>query len=98
MVRIENQPKPFGLGEKVGELVLADMRERIRIGKNKYGEELTTNNGRIALVDLYQELLDACMYVRQKISEEKNPRLFAKTYYSQHIDELKEDFLDLLEE
>jgi len=34
-----------------------------------YGEPLRAHNGRVALVDLYQEVLDAAMYVRQLIEE-----------------------------
>jgi hypothetical protein len=55
----------------VTDLVLADIKERREQGIAKYGTELKTQNGRKALVDLYQELLDAVMYVRQAIEERK---------------------------
>ena len=35
-----------------------------------YGTGLQTFNGRDALIDLYQELMDAVMYLRQLIAEE----------------------------
>jgi hypothetical protein len=52
-------------------LVLADLKERSDTGIKKYGEPLKANNGRDALVDVYQEILDAAMYIRQKIYEER---------------------------
>lgn len=42
-----------------------DLFERAEMGKEKYGAYLRVNNGRVALVDLYQELLDAIMYSGQ---------------------------------
>lgn len=48
----------------VGDRVLADMRDRDRVGRARYGTPLTTGNGRDHLVDAYQELLDAAVYLR----------------------------------
>lgn len=42
-----------------------DLQARAEMGKKKYGERLRAFNGRNALLDLYQELLDACNYSRQ---------------------------------
>ncbi len=42
-----------------------DLFERAEMGQEKYGTYLRVNNGRVALVDLYQELLDAVMYSGQ---------------------------------
>lgn len=50
-------------------LVIADMAGRVAKGAEEYGEPLTTHNGRDALQDLYEELMDACMYIRQAIKE-----------------------------
>ena len=50
-------------------MVRADLEERERVGIARYGTPLQPHNGRDALVDLYQELLDACCYVRQLIAE-----------------------------
>lgn len=46
-------------------LVACALRERAEMGRAKYGTYLRVNNGRNALVDLYQELLDAIMYAEQ---------------------------------
>lgn len=43
---------------------LNDMRERDRVGRERYGTPLTTNNGRDHLVDAYQELLDGAVYLK----------------------------------
>ncbi len=53
----------------VWELVIADMEERNKIGTEKYGTPLQAHNGRDALVDAYQEILDAAVYLRQAIEE-----------------------------
>ena len=45
--------------------VRADLIERAEAGLRKYGAYLTTHNGRDALWDWYQELLDGVMYARQ---------------------------------
>jgi len=53
----------------VWELVIADMRERDHVGRQRYGTPLQTNNGRDALIDAYQEALDLVVYLRQAIEE-----------------------------
>ena len=49
--------------------VMADMMQRVQSGLDSYGVPLQTDNGRNALQDLYEELLDAVMYVKQKLME-----------------------------
>ncbi len=49
--------------------VIADMRERDRIGRERYGTPLTAGNGRKHLVDAYQEALDLVVYLRTEIEE-----------------------------
>lgn len=49
--------------------VVADMRERDRVGRERYGTPLTIHNGRDHLVDLYQELLDSAAYSKAAIME-----------------------------
>lgn len=66
----QRTPKNNGL-RPVWELVIEDMLARDEVGRAKYGTPLQTHNGRDALVDLYQELLDACVYLRQEIEERK---------------------------
>ena len=68
--RIEDQPPPRRNDlPAVWDLVVADMVHRDRIGRERYGTPLQPMNGRDALIDLYQELLDAVVYVRQLIFE-----------------------------
>lgn len=52
--------------------VLADLQARSLAGQQKYGRPLETHNGRSALVDLYQELLDACCYAKQALLEQED--------------------------
>ena len=53
----------------VWQLVIADMRERDYVGRQRYGTPLQVNNGRDALIDAYQEALDLAVYLRQLIEE-----------------------------
>ncbi len=55
----------------IQDLVIADIEKRRELGIQRYGTALQPFNGRNALQDLYEELLDAAMYIRQKIEEEK---------------------------
>jgi len=67
-----NKPEPAPIKNNypaVWDLVLADMKERDEIGKQKYDTRLQPFNGRDPLIDLYQELLDAVVYLRQAIYE-----------------------------
>ena len=57
----------------VQDMVIADLQARKAVGIERYGTTLQPHNGRDALYDLYQELLDACNYVRQCIYERDNP-------------------------
>jgi hypothetical protein len=54
----------------VTEQVIADLRARTELGIAKYGRPLETFNGRNALRDLYEELLDGAQYVKQRLLEE----------------------------
>lgn len=65
------QPPPISGKIDVAPVVIADIQERVEAGKEKYGTLLQTHNGRSALWDLYQELIDACMYIRQRLLEEE---------------------------
>lgn len=51
------------IGQTVSKLV-ADMKERDQVGRERYGVPLTSKNGRDALVDAYQEQLDFVVYMR----------------------------------
>ena len=50
--------------------VLEDLRQRVEVkGMETYGRPLTTADGRDTLQDLYEELLDACVYIKKFIME-----------------------------
>lgn len=62
------------VGKQAGSTnVLVDMRERDAVGRTRYGVPLQPHNGRKPLVDAYQELLDAVVYLRQHIYETEHP-------------------------
>ena len=66
----EHEPPPTSSEHPaVWNLVLADIADRDKRGEAKYGTRLKPHNGRDALVDLYQEMLDAVVYCRQVIFE-----------------------------
>ena len=65
------QPQPISnTRPAVWDLVIEDMRRRDDFGAHKYHTRLKPFNGRVALVDAYQEALDLVVYIRQKIAEE----------------------------
>jgi hypothetical protein len=53
--------------------VIADIEERRKVGISRYGTALQPHNGRDALRDLYEELLDGAMYVKQAMVERDQP-------------------------
>ena len=57
------------MGKRLADIVVADMRDRDRVGRERYGTPLQAHNGRDALVDAYQECLDAVVYLRQAHEE-----------------------------
>lgn len=64
------QPVPVANSSTpIWDLVIADMRERDSVGRQRYGTPLQANNGRDVLVDAYQEALDLVVYLRQAIEE-----------------------------
>lgn len=66
----QEQPRPLPNAlPAVWSLVQLDMRTRDAIGRERYGTPLQPHNGRDALRDLYEELLDACVYARQALYE-----------------------------
>jgi len=69
----EPAPQP---GEAIPtvDLVIADFRERKQMGVAKYGIAHQFDNGRDHLVDFYQELQDAVVYVRAEIEKRKVER------------------------
>ena len=51
-------------------MVIADIEARRQVGIERYGTALQPNNGRNALQDLYEELVDAAMYIKQFLVEQ----------------------------
>lgn len=59
-------PHTIGLLKGINRKFLADdLLARAKAGESHYGTPLMSHNGRNALVDLYQELLDALNYLAQ---------------------------------
>lgn len=70
--KIVDQPPPTGDGIPIWDLVVDDMRDRDNLGRQRYNTPLKSWNGRDALVDAYQEVLDLAVYMRQEIEERKS--------------------------
>lgn len=52
--------------------IAEDTEARIRLGEKKYGTRLKSHNGRDAMLDLYQEILDGINYSKQLVVENKD--------------------------
>lgn len=66
------QPQPTpNESRPIWEMVIEDMRERDRFGREKYKTPLQVGNGRRTLLDAYQEALDLCVYLRLEIEERR---------------------------
>lgn len=55
--------------QHVANQVMHDLHKRKVFGIKKYGTPLQPNNGRDALQDAYEEALDLCCYLKQKLME-----------------------------
>lgn len=67
-----SQPNPTpNTSEPIVDLVIKDLQDRKKVGIERYGTPLQANNGRDALQDLYEELLDAAQYIKQVMEERK---------------------------
>lgn len=67
----EPEPKKVE-GPSMHDLVIEDMARRKEFGLVKYGTILQAGNGRNALQDAYEEVLDLAVYLRQRIAEDRN--------------------------
>ena len=56
--------------KRIKTLVLADMRERDKVGRERYGTPLQAGNGRRHLIDAYQEHQDFAVYLRTWLDEQ----------------------------
>jgi hypothetical protein len=66
----EPQDPPKSGNIEVAPEVIADLKARSEMGRAKYRTVLKSMNGRSALTDLYQELLDGACYIKQRLIEE----------------------------
>lgn len=65
-----DQPLPVRNGERdVQSQVIEDIVARREVGIARYGVALQPHNGRDALRDLYEELIDGAMYAKQLMLE-----------------------------
>lgn len=65
----EQPPPTPSSGPCIQDLVIEDIRERTRLGIERYGTVLRPHNGRDALRDAYEEAMDLVIYLRQVIAE-----------------------------
>jgi hypothetical protein len=64
------QPAPRHNNEPfVKDAVIADIQELCERRRIKYGTHLQPHNGRDALQDAYEELIDGALYLKQLIME-----------------------------
>ena len=70
-MEIKDQPAPDGGLGNVQALVREDLKVRERVGTERYGTSLQLFNGRNAMVDAYQEVLDLACYLRQHLAEQE---------------------------
>lgn len=69
-----DQPLPVqNDADDIQSQVIADIAQRRKVGISRYGTALQPHNGRDALLDLYEELLDGVMYVKQVMVERDQP-------------------------
>lgn len=62
----DGQPDPIkNERAAIWPMVIKDMQERDKFGREKYGTPLQPLNGRNPLVDSYEEILDLCVYMKQ---------------------------------
>lgn len=89
---ILNQGVPEkGTGPAIINLVLDDIKDypdtlktafirRAAKGEHTYGYPLQANNGRDALIDLFQEVLDAALYAKQVLEEGSDDPFIGEIY------------------
>lgn len=64
------QPNPIANNNPpVWDLVMTDMSNRDKVGRERYGVPLQAYNGRDMLRDAYEEALDLAVYLRGAIYE-----------------------------
>lgn len=63
--RLANMASVSSIQFHPSQMLKDDLEARAEMGLKKYGTKLRINNGRRAIVDLYQEIMDAIMYAMQ---------------------------------
>jgi hypothetical protein len=87
--KIDNWINNYNPARTAGLLALReDLCARAEVGLRKYGTKLRVNNGRRAVVDLYQELMDALMYSMQARMESAPSRATIASNYVELLLEL----------
>jgi hypothetical protein len=69
-----NPPPEVGAAPATWDLVKVDIEARDKMGQQKYGVRHQHDNGRDHLRDLYEELLDATVYMRAEIERRVDER------------------------
>lgn len=76
---MNQQPKPKKNNhEPIVDLVIKDLKARKQLGKRRYGVFLQPMNGRDALQDLAEELMDGILYLKQYMIEQELYKEFEK--------------------
>lgn len=75
------KPEPSINSMSVTDAVVEDLKQRRDHGRKKYGVELLTYNGRDPVLDAYQEVLDAAVYLKQILMERTVVMAAARTEY-----------------
>lgn len=67
------QPAPTHIpgGPSMHDLLVREIEKRKALGLSRYGTILQAGNGRNALQDLLDELIDGCVYLMQEIEERR---------------------------
>lgn len=90
-----DQPLPVrNTFEDIQSRVITDINERRLLGIQRYGTALQPHNGRDALRDLYEELLDGAMYAKQLMVERQTSSLMAESDLAERAHRAAEEHLD----
>jgi hypothetical protein len=92
------QPMPVPNDQpSVQSLVRADLEHREQVGIARYGTSLQPFNGRDALRDLYEELLDGACYARQVMAERDKSRPEASENEPDYLRDYRQFWAPLVE-
>lgn len=70
---MRKNPKPKkGKAKHTVDMVIADLKERKKAGKKKYGVAHQWDNGRNHILDAYEESLDQTVYLRAELEKRKH--------------------------